>query len=51
MKPFLDPGKWVVVDGVLKVTVVRYLGDTDSYIVESGHGSFVVKADRVEALA
>jgi len=43
-------GEWVVVDGTLRVQYVRTLED-GRMVVETGHGSLVVEAERVIPLA
>lgn len=43
-------GTWVVVDGTLRVQVIRTLPD-GRIAVETGHGSLVVAPERVVALA
>lgn len=43
-------GEWVVVDGTLRVQVIRTLPD-GRIAVETGHGSLVVAPERLVALA
>lgn len=49
--PEFAVGSKVVVDGTLIVEIVNHVLISDSYVVETGHGSMLIAAERIVALA
>lgn len=47
----MKPGSAALVDGTIRVRIIRYLPETDEYAVDAGHASFVATVERVVAVA
>lgn len=51
MTTHVPAGAKAVVDETLIVTILKFVAEAHVYVVETGHGSMTVSADRVVALA